>query len=102
MAHFWVKNRKTSLESIGYGGESISQPPLKDKVFSTFLDQNPPFELRSEIGVSPPTKACSAVVRDWWRRRLLSEGKGHTFESRRVCAISVQNWTRQNPPFLRL
>src|SRR6267154_4600207 len=28
-------------------------PPLKDKVFSTFLDQNPPFELRPENGVSP-------------------------------------------------
>ena len=30
--------------------ESVSQPPLKDKVFSTFLDQNPPFELRPEWG----------------------------------------------------
>jgi hypothetical protein len=28
------------------GGERVSQPPLKDKAFSTFLDQNPPFELR--------------------------------------------------------
>jgi hypothetical protein len=27
------------------GGESVSQSPLKDKAFSTFLDQNPPFEL---------------------------------------------------------
>jgi hypothetical protein len=27
------------------GGESVSQPPLKDKAFLTFLDQNPPFEL---------------------------------------------------------
>ena len=36
------------------GEESVSQPPLKDKVFSAFLDQNPPFELRPENGVSPP------------------------------------------------
>jgi hypothetical protein len=28
------------------GGEGVSHPPLKDKAFSTFLDQNPPFELR--------------------------------------------------------
>jgi hypothetical protein len=25
---------------------SVSQPPLKNKAFSTFLEQNPPFELR--------------------------------------------------------
>src|SRR5439155_12345203 len=36
------------------GGEGVSQSPLKDKAFSTFLDQNPPLELRPEIGVSPP------------------------------------------------
>jgi hypothetical protein len=65
------------------GGESVSQPPLKDKVFSTFLDQNPPFELRGEWGFSSK-KVCNAVFRDWWRRRLPSEGKGHTFESCRV------------------
>jgi hypothetical protein len=29
-----------------YGGESVGQLPLKDKAFSTFPDQNPPFELR--------------------------------------------------------
>ena len=33
-----------------YGGESVSQSPLKDKAFSTFFDQNPPFELLSEMG----------------------------------------------------
>jgi hypothetical protein len=32
--------------SIGFGGEGVSQSPLKDQAFSTFLDQNPPFELR--------------------------------------------------------
>jgi len=31
------------------GGESVSQFPLKDKAFSTFLDQNPLFELRREM-----------------------------------------------------
>jgi hypothetical protein len=33
----------------GYGGESVSQSPLKDKAFSTFLDQNQPFELRRRM-----------------------------------------------------
>lgn len=28
------------------GGESVSQSPLKDKAFLTFLDRSPPFELR--------------------------------------------------------
>jgi hypothetical protein len=28
------------------GGESVSQLPLKDKAFSTFLGENLPFELR--------------------------------------------------------
>jgi hypothetical protein len=42
------------------GGESVSQLPLKDKAFSTFLDQNPPFELPPENGISSPAKACSA------------------------------------------
>jgi hypothetical protein len=33
--------------AVKYGsGESVSQSLLKDRVFSTFLDQNPPFELR--------------------------------------------------------
>jgi hypothetical protein len=36
------------------GGESVSQLPLKDKAFLTFLGQNPPFELRPKTGVSPP------------------------------------------------
>jgi hypothetical protein len=33
---------------------------LKDQAFSTFLDQNPPFELQPENGISPSTKACTA------------------------------------------
>jgi hypothetical protein len=32
------------------GGEGGSQSPLKDRAFSTFLDQNPPFELPPEKG----------------------------------------------------
>jgi hypothetical protein len=49
-----------SVRTIGYrgeqcgGGESVSQHPLKDKAFSTFLCQNPTFELRPKTGVSPP------------------------------------------------
>jgi hypothetical protein len=39
---------------------------LKDKAFSTFLDQNPPFELPPENKIPPSTKACDAVFRDWW------------------------------------
>ena len=38
----------------GYGGESVSQSPLKDKTFSAFRDQNPPFELLPKAVVSPP------------------------------------------------
>src|SRR5204862_85742 len=68
------------LGKMAIGGEGVSQPPLKDKVFSTFLDQNSPLELRPENGVSPPTKACDAMFRDWWRRRLPSKGGGHTIE----------------------
>jgi hypothetical protein len=33
------------------GGESVSQSPLKNNAFSTFLDQNPPFELLPENGI---------------------------------------------------
>ena len=44
-----------SVQTIGYrgerrsGGESVSQSLLKDKAFSTFLGQNPPFELRRKL-----------------------------------------------------
>jgi hypothetical protein len=52
-----LRQRPWSMEfSGGRGGESVSQSPLKDKVFSTFLDQNPPFELRKRI--LHPTKSC--------------------------------------------
>jgi hypothetical protein len=41
-----IENSNLPYISIGYGGESVSQLPLKDKAFSTFLDQNPPLEQR--------------------------------------------------------
>ena len=44
---------------MGYGGEGVSQSPLKDQAFSTFLDQNPPFELPPENGISPSIKSLS-------------------------------------------
>ena len=40
-----------------YGGEGVSQSPLKDKAFSTFLDRNPPFELTKK-GDFAFDKAC--------------------------------------------
>jgi hypothetical protein len=43
----------TSLIDKQWGGESVSQSPLKDKAFSTFLGQNPPFELLAEMGFAP-------------------------------------------------
>ena len=96
-----------SARTIGYrgeqcnSGESVSQPPLKDKAFSTFPDQNPPLELRPENGISPPTRACSANGQSSTARlsshqrkancrrvvqlyRLASEGKDHTFKSYRA------------------
>jgi len=45
-----------SVRTIGYrgercgGGESVSQSPLKYEAFTTFTNQNPPFELRPEMG----------------------------------------------------
>jgi hypothetical protein len=57
------------FETIGYkeeqcgGGESVSQSPLKDKVFSTFLDKNPRFGLRPKNGISSSTKASPPNAR---------------------------------------
>jgi hypothetical protein len=49
------KNNNLPYISIKYGGESVSQSPLKHKAFSTFLDldRNPPFELLPENAISP-------------------------------------------------
>src|SRR5947207_14549633 len=53
-----------------FGGKSVSQSPLKDQPFSTFLDQNPPLELRPENGISPVSMAI-----EQYRRRY----KGSAF-----------------------
>jgi hypothetical protein len=71
---------------------------LKDQGFSTFLDQNPPFELRRKLAFrfqsfheihrgsssTGPTLQFPAAVGGRVGWRLPSEGKGHTFESCRV------------------
>jgi hypothetical protein len=46
-----IENENLPDVSKGAGGEGVSQSPLKDKAFSTFLDQNPPLELRPENGI---------------------------------------------------
>jgi hypothetical protein len=58
------------------GGESVSQSLLKDKAFSTFLDQNLPFEL-PEKGISRSTKGCPAQwsVIDISAIKRLAKGK---------------------------
>jgi hypothetical protein len=72
-----VNRRKTQhYISIGYGGEGVSQSPLKDQAFSTFLDQNPPFELPPKWN-SAFDKTCPAqwpVVDDRAIKRL-AKGK---------------------------
>ena len=62
---------------MGYGEASVSQSPLKDQAFSTFLDQNPPFELPPENGISPSTKACPVqwTVIDNSATKRLAKGK---------------------------
>jgi hypothetical protein len=48
-----------SIRTIGYrgeqcgGGESVSQPPLKDKAFFDFAGSKPPFELPSKSEINP-------------------------------------------------
>jgi hypothetical protein len=62
------------MTKFRYGGEGVSQSPLKDKAFSTFLDRNPPFELRPENGISPSAKACApnGVIDDSAIKQLAS------------------------------
>src|SRR5260370_29326421 len=60
------------LECFGFsgmsGGEGVSQSPLKDGAFSTFQEQNPPFELRRKMGFRlrqkpvPPNGPSSTTV----------------------------------------
>jgi hypothetical protein len=58
-----------SVRTIGYtgeqrcGGESVSQSPLKDQAFSTFLDQNPPFELRPKWNSTFDKNLCRSMGR---------------------------------------
>lgn len=69
------------------GGEGVSQPPLKDKAFSTFLDRNPPFGLRRpQNAISPWPQPVPPTAHHRRKRHQAT----HTFESCRA-AIS--------PPF---
>jgi hypothetical protein len=85
-----AKNQKSPLKSIGYGGESVSQSPLKDIAFSTFLDQNPPFEL--------PPKWNSAFDENLSRSMARHRQHCHQATSERQIAvaplglIAVQSW----------
>jgi len=84
------------VRTIGYkgeqcsGGESVSQSPLKDKAFSTFLDQNPPFEL--------PPKWNSAFDKNLSRSMARHRQHCHQATSERQIAvaplglIAVQSW----------
>jgi hypothetical protein len=73
-----------SIRTIGYrgeqccGGESVSQSPLKDKAFSTFLDQNPPFEL--------PQKRNSALDKSLFRPMARHRQHRHQATSERQIA----------------
>src|ERR1700694_3615886 len=87
-----------SIANPGNGGESVSQLPLKDEAFLTFLGQNHPLSYGRNRGFA--SNFFHGIHRDsskFWRplqlpsavdsrvgRRLPSEGEGHTFESCRV------------------
>jgi hypothetical protein len=55
-----VRTIKYTGEQRG-GGEGVGQSPLKDKAFSTFSSQKPPFELRPKTGV----RACCGRPSTW-------------------------------------
>ena len=61
-------SRTKSSKRVGWrakscgGGEGVSQPPLKEKAFSTFLDQNPRFELRLKNRASPARRRANAAT----------------------------------------
>jgi hypothetical protein len=86
--HARIQRQKYGYFSVGwetaandcehrFGGEGVSQSPLKDQAFSTFLDQNPPFELPAENGISSSTKACPVqwTVIDNSATKRLAKGK---------------------------
>ena len=94
------------VRTIGYGGEQcsggegVSQPPLKDKAFFTFVNQNPPFELRPKtafrlpswpIQVRVPTFQFPSAVDCMVGLVFARRSEGHTFESCRArpCADGV-------------
>jgi hypothetical protein len=56
---------------------------LKDKAFSTSLDQNPPLELRPENEISPSTNARPAqwLVADNSAIKRLTKGKLPSYRS---------------------
>jgi hypothetical protein len=65
VALFMLCCRFAQLETVEKqcGGESVSQSPLKDNEFSTFVGRNPRFELRPKTGVSPYFFVESIVAR---------------------------------------
>lgn len=98
-----IVSRRTKRSNRAYGGESVSQSSLKDQVFSTFPDQNPPFELppewnfafdkslsrpmdghRQQCHQATSERQIAVAPLSLGRGRLPSEGEGHTFESCRV------------------
>src|SRR5882724_4875907 len=85
-----IENENLPYISITYGGESVSQSPLKDNAFSTFLDQNPPFEL--------PPKWNSALDKNLSRSMARHRQHCHQATSERQIAvaplglIAVQSW----------
>jgi hypothetical protein len=82
-----------SVRTIGYigkqcgGGESVSQPALKDKAYLAFLDQNPPFELRRKAGVSRPMLSCNPS----WPIRVLTQ----PFNCRMRWTASAHRWPKR-------
>src|SRR5258708_16728536 len=89
--------RGTLDRKVGAGGEGVSQSPLKDKAFSTFLDQNPPFELPRKLAFRfqsfheihrGSSKYRPFNFRRRWTAGLVGvcspKAKGHTFESCRA------------------
>jgi hypothetical protein len=58
-----------------HGGESVRQLPLKDKAFTTFLVQNPPFVLRPERGVASKNLFRRCPVFDNNVIKRLAKGK---------------------------
>jgi hypothetical protein len=65
------------------GGEGVSQLKVKDKGLTTFLDQNPPFELRPE----KKGFASKSLFHQW-----------PLFDDKRDRATSERQMPRRRPP----